>query len=372
MATSGPSGAVVTVHAGASVWASRRSKGRCSARERRAPCVGAPRAGQRLGEVGLLGGDVGGPVAQAPGLDEQHLRVRGQRGRAARARPRCSHGSHDSMPSKVRPSASRSHCSRPHGSSGDQPLGPAAGPRRWAAARGTGRSRPRSRSTVDALVGDGELGEAVDLVAPQVDAHRHVGGRREHVDDRAPHRDLAAVLDLVLAPVAGGDELLDELGRVDAGRPGATTIGSTSSTWGPSRCTSARTGATTTRGARAGSLQPPHRAQPAAHRLDARADPLERQRLPRREQLDRVRRRGRRARSWASRSASPVVGTATSERMPLRRGGEPGDDEGPGGLGHGQVRDGAPQHLEEGGVVAEQRRQVEQRHGSSSQGIREV
>ena len=62
-----------------------------------------------------------------------------------------------------------------------------------------------------ALVGDGELGEAVDLVAPQVDAHRPVGGDGEDVDDRAPHGDLAAVLDLVLAPVADADEGGDEL-----------------------------------------------------------------------------------------------------------------------------------------------------------------
>ena len=34
--------------------------------------------------------------------------------------------------------------------------------------------------------------------------------------------------------------------------------------------------------------EPPQHLQPPAHRLDARADPLERQRLPRREQHDRV------------------------------------------------------------------------------------
>src|SRR5205823_9643823 len=52
-----------------------------------------------------------------------------------------------------------------------------------------------------ALVVDRELTETVDLVAPQVDAHGRVGGRREHVDDRSADRDLAAVFDLVLAPV---------------------------------------------------------------------------------------------------------------------------------------------------------------------------
>src|SRR5206468_2587656 len=66
-----------------------------------------------------------------------------------------------------------------------------------------------------ALVGHGELGETVDLVAPQVDTDGNVGGGREDVDDRASDRDLSAVLDLVLAAVTGGDELFDELGRVE-------------------------------------------------------------------------------------------------------------------------------------------------------------
>ena len=70
-----------------------------------------------------------------------------------------------------------------------------------------------------ALVGDGEPVEAVDLVAPQVDAHRIVGGRREDVDDRAPAGDLAAVLDLELTAVPGGHEAADELVGVDLAAP---------------------------------------------------------------------------------------------------------------------------------------------------------
>ncbi len=41
------------------------------------------------------------------------------------------------------------------------------------------------------LVADRERGQAVDLVAPQVDAHRLVGRRGEDVDDPAPHGELA-------------------------------------------------------------------------------------------------------------------------------------------------------------------------------------
>ena len=125
-----------------------------------------------------------------------------------------SHGSHDSMPSNSWPSASRSHCSRPHGCSRDQRGGALAhlvGGEQLA-----GREDARLGDVVGrALVGDRERREAVDLVAPEVDAHRMVVGRRVHVDDRAPHRDLAARLHLVLAPVPAGDQPGHQLVAVD-------------------------------------------------------------------------------------------------------------------------------------------------------------
>ena len=66
-----------------------------------------------------------------------------------------------------------------------------------------------------ALVGDRELGEAVDVVAPEVDSHGRVGRRREDVDDRPPQRHLAPVLHLVLAPVAGAGQAADQAGGVE-------------------------------------------------------------------------------------------------------------------------------------------------------------
>ena len=102
------------------------------------------------------------------------------------------------------------------------------------------------------------------------------------------------MLDQLLAAVAGRHQPGDQVGRDRAGPAGPTTIGSISSTWGPSRCTRARTGATTTRGTRRGRRlagcrrQAPDGAQPPAHGLDAGADPLEGQGLPGREQLDLV------------------------------------------------------------------------------------
>ena len=62
-----------------------------------------------------------------------------------------------------------------------------------------------------ALVAHRELGEPVDLVAPQVDADGPVGGGGEHVDDRAPHGERAAVLHHLLAVVAGADQRRDQL-----------------------------------------------------------------------------------------------------------------------------------------------------------------
>ena len=138
---------------------------------------------------------------------EQVERGRARRRRATAATTPCRRTS--------RPSASRSHCSRPHGSRADQRARPGPGPRRWAAARGTGRSRRSSRSSVDRWSAtENSVSRSTSSPHRSMRTGR-VGGGREHVDDRAPHRDLAAVLDLVLAPVAGGDEPLDELGRVE-------------------------------------------------------------------------------------------------------------------------------------------------------------
>ena len=73
------------------------------------------------------------------------------------------------------------------------------------------------------------VGQPVDLVAPQVDADRGVGGRREHVDDRAAPRELAAVLDQLLAAVAERRRAVRQARRDRRSSLGRTTIGSTSS-----------------------------------------------------------------------------------------------------------------------------------------------
>jgi hypothetical protein len=62
-----------------------------------------------------------------------------------------------------------------------------------------------------------EGGEALDLVTEEVYTDRMVRGRAEDVNDAAPHGELPAGLDLVLAPVPGMHEPGDEILRVDLG-----------------------------------------------------------------------------------------------------------------------------------------------------------
>ena len=56
------------------------------------------------------------------------------------------------------------------------------------------------------LVGDREHPHLGDLVAPELDAHRVFGGRREDVEDAAADRELAALADHVDAGVGQLDE----------------------------------------------------------------------------------------------------------------------------------------------------------------------
>ena len=234
-----------------------------------------------------------------------------------------SHGSHDSMPSKVWPSARRSHCSAPHGCESSSSSARAC---TSSVARSSRTGKDPGVVQVDrrALIGDRELRQAIDLVAPEVDAHGMVGGRRVHVDDRAAHRELAPRLDLVLASVAHRHEPVDRARRGRAAsrraprparpprrgdrgaarargparppppaggrhRRGAARSRAAGDPWSPPRATRARTAASPTpgtarrrrrRGTRAGrrrAVRPRHRsaprAPPAGARWPSRASP---------------------------------------------------------------------------------------------------
>ena len=55
------------------------------------------------------------------------------------------------------------------------------------------------------------LVDGLDLVPPELDAHRVVGVGREHVQRVAPHAEGAALLLVVVAVVLDIDELMDDL-----------------------------------------------------------------------------------------------------------------------------------------------------------------
>ena len=93
-------------------------------------------------------------------------------------------------------------------------------PRRSGAARAPGTDHASATSSCERWSAT-ENCESRSTSSPQRSMRTGmVGGRRVDVDDRAAHRELAARLDLVLAPVAHRDEPLDELVAVDlvAGR----------------------------------------------------------------------------------------------------------------------------------------------------------
>ena len=179
------------------------------------PGVRAPGRRERAGERGLLVEQLLRAVAHAPRLAHEHERVARQEvgqevlGRREPRQPRL-HAVEglalgESLPRARRPTVGSARAAR----GALAHLGASAG------ARGRGRSMPRVDVVGRALVRDGERGEPVDLVAPEVDADGVVVGDRVHVDDRPAHRDLASRLDLVLAPVPHRDEPLDELVAVD-------------------------------------------------------------------------------------------------------------------------------------------------------------
>jgi hypothetical protein len=57
------------------------------------------------------------------------------------------------------------------------------------------------------LVRHPKPGETVDLVTPQIEAHRRIRSGREDVDDRSASRDLAAVFHERFTPIPLGDEM---------------------------------------------------------------------------------------------------------------------------------------------------------------------
>ena len=75
-----------------------------------------------------------------------------------------------------------------------------------------------------ALVGDLEVADLLDVVAPELHAQRVLLGGREHIEDAAADGELAALLDEFDAGVRGGGEALDDVVEV-GGLPAAQRDG---------------------------------------------------------------------------------------------------------------------------------------------------
>ena len=230
-------------------------------RERQVP-IAAPRRRQGGGEVVLLGEQIDGTIAAAPRFDEHDLgRVRqyvGEQGRLGAVvepghpalHPLEEGSLGDSLPLLAPPRLA-----------GDEPARPLA--QLVAGQQLTGREdQGLGEVARRALIVDAERRQPVDLVAPQVDAHRSVASRREHVDDRPAAGELAAVLDQLLAPVAEVDEASDQLVGIDDRRRGARrsarssalqgrSVGAAPACWrrSPAGSAAGHAGATAPRGA---------------------------------------------------------------------------------------------------------------------------
>ncbi len=214
-----------------------------------------------------------------------------------------------------------------------------------------------------ALVVDAEAGQAVDLVAPEVDADRRVGRRGEHVDDRAAPGEFATVFDELLASVAELDELAAERIGVDRAategcRPHDDRLGRRRA---GAELLQQRSDAGDDHGGGAfGVAQAPEDVEPLAHRLDAGADAFERQRLPAGEVHDLA--------GWQE--LREVVGELSGHRagraadhqwLARRQRGECGDRDRPCHFDHRESCARIPECPGEPRLVAQQRRQLAER-----------
>ena len=169
----------MTVHAGAEVWASSRSKGRWSRGHSRSS-AGAPRSAARLAASDASSSSRSAARSRMRRGSTRRTRASGRAGRTGRARRRSATAATTPCPRRRRP--------RPAAPTAP---GPTARPRPGSAARARtssvgsssrqGKISTHSTSPVERWSVTEKRGEAVDLVAPQVDAHR---GRRRWTGTR--------------------------------------------------------------------------------------------------------------------------------------------------------------------------------------------
>ncbi len=207
-----------------------------------------------------------------------------------------------------------------------------------------------------ALAGHGEGADALDLVAPELDPDRVVLARGEEVDQPAPDGHLAAALDHVGAPVAGGDQPLQQLLQLDLVAPGHPHRVDRVQARGQRLHHRPGGHGQQAQSVLLGQAEPVEQAQAGGHRLGAGREPLVGQGLPGREGGGRI---GPEERGGVGGQGLGVGGGGGGDDdQPPAELRDPGQQEGPGHVGDdhlgplaGAVGGEGGEEAGEGGVV---------------------
>ena len=232
------------------------------------------------------------PPPHPLGVDHHEQAVVAARGPAPGTMRSTSTGASDSMPSTAMPCAEPVEHVRGAGQLRDQLDRPRADGVRQQDLPARRRPHAVLGHLEAALVRHGEPADLLDVLAPQLDAQRVVLGGREHVDDPAAHRELAAPLDHVDARVRGARQPLAPASARSTRSPVLIDTGSRSPSPSTTGCSSARTGHDehADRARRSpspsGCASRRNTAEPPGDRVAARRQALVRQRLPRGQHRD--------------------------------------------------------------------------------------
>lgn len=244
VATSGPSGVTVTVHTGRSVPVKRDPKSSCSWGKVRPSGTSHVRASDDARSASSARRSAARSRIRR-GSTRSTWAPAGSRSTIVRSSS-ASQGSQLSIPSNNCPSARRSHCSRPHGSAATR----AAARSRTSSVGSSsrhGNSSITSRSSVErwSLTENAVSRSTSSPHRSMRTGPSSVDPNTSTIDPRTANSPRCSTWPSRRYPCSASHRTSAAWSRCS---PGRTTSGSVSSTWGPRRCTSARTGATTTAG----------------------------------------------------------------------------------------------------------------------------
>ena len=137
------------------------------------------------------------------------------------------------------------------------------------------------------LISDREIRDLLDLITKEIDTHRMLLSRREHVNNPATHRELTAVSDHVHTRIRGSRERSNH--AIEIQLSATHQLNRLQRAQAIHNRLDQRTHRHHNNLERLiAHMQTPQHVQPAAHRVRLRGQPLMRQRLPRRELLNRT------------------------------------------------------------------------------------